>query len=55
MDQSYFSYSHLDELSFGGEKIKDILKNPQFKLSDFKSYLPLEKKLTKNIEINYQL
>jgi len=54
MDQSFFSYSNLDELSFGGEKIKDILKNSQFKLSDFKSYLPLDKKSANNTEINYQ-
>jgi N-acetyl sugar amidotransferase len=57
MDKSFFSSSEIDieEMSLGGVKIKNILKNEKFKINDFTPYIPVSEKIIreKKIEIQY--
>jgi len=54
MDEKYFSSTEdVMELYIGGKKIKDLLENSDFKVEDFKPYIPLEKDLVKNIKVFY--
>ena len=41
MDVSFFSSDNEKDLTFGGLKLKEILKNTDFKINDFDPYLPL--------------
>ncbi len=54
MHQKYFSQSQdkLD-ITIGGVKISDIIKNHGFKLGDFKSYIPMNASEYNNIDVHY--
>ena len=40
MDKKFFSTKKLDDITLGGEKLNKILKKYNFKLNDFKPYIP---------------
>ncbi len=44
MDLKFFSAKNLNNLSFGKKNINEIIKNYNFKYSDFEPYLPLKTK-----------
>lgn len=48
MDINYFSSKNHNNVYLGSEKIKNIIKNTNFKNSDFNPYLPILKKDIKN-------
>ena len=48
MDINYFSAKNHSNVYLGSEKIKNIIKNTNFKNSDFNPYLPILKKDIKN-------
>lgn len=54
-DKSYFSYNHLDEIYLGGEKIPDLIKNYDIRLSDLQQFLPptLDQLEKSKIEVHY--
>jgi N-acetyl sugar amidotransferase len=55
MDQKFFSVEDPNEISLGGVKIKDIIKQNNFTLGDFKPYIPLNQKelKSKGVEVHY--
>ena len=48
MDVDFFSEKNLNDINFGGIKLRDILKKYNFKIKDFEPYIPLNK------DINYK-
>ncbi len=53
-DQSMYIYKNLNELYLAGVKIKDLIKNYNFKYKDFVNFLPERKeKLLKGLQIHY--
>ena len=55
MDNNFFSSDDIDNITLGGEKIKDIIEKYDFNLGDFKPYIPLTSKEIEesNIELHY--
>ena len=55
MDNNFFSSDDIDNITLGGEKIKDIIEKYDFNLGDFKPYIPLTSKEIEesNIEVHY--
>ncbi|WP_440931075.1 N-acetyl sugar amidotransferase [Candidatus Pelagibacter sp.] len=51
MDVSFFSSDNEKNLTFGGLKLKEILKKTDFKINDFDPYLPLNFKTIKKNKI----
>lgn len=54
-DPKYFIGSDYEEMNLGGMKVKDIMETYNLKLVDLMIYLPMDKKLfeNKNIEVHY--
>ena len=44
MKPDFFSAEKIEELSFGGQSIENIMSETNFKLNDFEPYLPLKKR-----------
>ena len=56
MDDKFFSsVEDVNDLMLGGEKVSELIKNSEFKVEDFKPYIPLEKNFIKknNIVVHY--
>ena len=54
LDDSFYTYADIDEIVIAGKKIKEILKDTDFKIGDFKPYLPLKKSEMSKTIIDYQ-
>jgi N-acetyl sugar amidotransferase len=54
-DKSYFTYSHLDEISLGGISVKELIEKYDIKLTDLMSFFPASESDFKenNIEVHY--
>lgn len=53
-DNSFYTYSNINEIIIAGKKIDELLKNSNFRIGDFKPYLPLNKKEISKLNIDYQ-
>ena len=55
MDVDFFSEKNLNDINFGGIKLRDILKKYNFKIKDFEPYIPLNKDIIikKKIKVAY--
>ncbi len=56
MEDKFFSTkTNIEDLYIGGEQIKNIIKNSEFKIDDFKPYIPLHNNFIKenNIKVYY--
>lgn len=55
MNTKFFSVDNPLEMSLGGVKLKDIIKNYDFNISDFKPYIPVPERelISKGIEVHY--
>ena len=52
--EKFYTFKSYDELYFGGESIKNIIKKTDFTLKDFDPYLPIEESTFKKGNLNYQ-
>ena len=53
-NKSYFTYKHFNNLYLSGLKIKSLINDYSFKISDLKTFLPIEDvNLNKNIQVHY--
>ena len=55
MDTSFFSVDDPMEMSLGGVKVKDIIKETGYKQADFAPYIPVAKEelISKGVEVHY--
>ncbi len=55
MNNKFFTVDDSNELTLGGVKIKDIIKENNFSIGDFKPYIPLSQKELneKGVEVHY--
>ena len=53
-DKKFYSVNKFDDIVLGGEKISNIIKNTNFKISEFQPYLPLTENEREGDEIDYQ-
>ena len=55
MKMDFFSTDNIEEMKFGGVKMKDYIKDGKYKINDFAPYIPPEKKdlIDRGIEVHY--
>ena len=53
-DKKFYSINSLDDIILGGEKISNIVKNSNFKISEFLPYLPFIEGENKTDDLDYQ-
>jgi len=53
-DNKFYSIKNFQDIVLGGEKISNIIKNTNFKISEFQPYLPLTQEEIAKDDIDYQ-